>query len=372
MKPRILALLEAGDVFPSGFIRSLIYRGHFARHGYEVEYRSRLHPGLRRFIELPTRSLAQLVFGPITGVLARLERPLARWRERSIVRAARRYDVVYMSKITSVELVRALRRQTKARLVLDFGDALWLPNRGIPGFDEILRTVDAVTSDNEQTASYVRKHRADCTVIPDCPQVESFDLKRGGPRTSSAGPVVIGWVGTPGTTYNLFEVWPALERLFARHEGLHLRLLGAHQQGLPPFERVRWSLKSRYSQAEMIEEVLDMDIGIFPLQDVEASHVRGVLKASVYMAGGAAVVASPVGLTPELVKHDETGLLASTSEEWEAAITRLILEPGTRRRLADRGLAVVRSELTVDRAFEKLIRVLDPQQMEKVDLPCVS
>jgi glycosyltransferase involved in cell wall biosynthesis len=365
--PRILAVLEAGDVFPSGFIRSLIYRDHFARHGYDVEYRSRLYPPLRRFIEAPPGS-----FAPAVGPLLQLERPIAACREWSITRVARDYDVVYMSKIASRGFVRALRHRTKARLVLDFGDALWLPNRGIPGFNEILQTVDAVTSDNELTAAYVRKHRADCTVIPDCPQVESFDLKRSQYRKEPGDSITIGWVGTPGTTYNLFAVWEALERLFGRHGNLHLRLLGANRRALPPFERVKWSLKPRYTQAEMIEEVLKMDIGIFPLQDVQASHVRGVLKASVYMAGGAAVVASPVGLTPALVKQDETGLLAATTGEWEEALDRLVREPETRRRLADTGLGVVRAELTVDRAFQKLIRVLDPPKSEEVNLQCVS
>ncbi len=38
--------------------------------------------------------------------------------------------------------------------------------------------------------------------------------------------VVLGWVGSPGTAYNLFAAWEALERLFARHPGIELRLPG--------------------------------------------------------------------------------------------------------------------------------------------------
>jgi hypothetical protein len=79
----------------------------------------------------------------------------------------------------------------------------------------------------------------------------------------------------------------------------------------PPFERVRYSAVPYYDQSTMIDEVLGMDIGLFPLQDVERSRVRGVLKAAIYMCGEAAVVASPVGQTPEVISNGVNGVLAS-------------------------------------------------------------
>src|SRR5205823_81697 len=123
------------------------------------------------------------------------------------------------------------------------------------------------TTDNEVNAGYVRRLNPRCTVIPDCPQVEFFDERRRKRRVRDV--VTLGWIGTPNTVHNLFVVWEALEHLFLRHANLHLRLVGVgpDHKWLPPFEKVVYSLRSRYSQTQMIDEVLGMDIGLFPLQD---------------------------------------------------------------------------------------------------------
>jgi glycosyltransferase involved in cell wall biosynthesis len=357
---RLLVVTEAGDAFPSGVIRAMIYRDLFAGRGYHAEFASRLLPPLRRWIETPPRAAAPLVTGQPGRIVYAAERAIARVRERGLLARAAAADVVYLAKVTSHPFIAALRARTRARLVLDIVDALWLPRYGNARFAETLALVDAVTTDNEVTADGIRRFgRVPITVIPDSPQIEMFDARRSGVARRQ-DVVTIGWVGSPGTTYNLWTVWEALERVFAQHGPVHLRLLGADPRALPPFERVRWTVTPRYSQADMIDEVLAMDIGLFPLQDVEACRTRGVLKAAVYMSGGAAVVASPVGLTPRLVEDGVTGLLADTAGEWTAAIERLIAEPALRARLAQAGLERVRREFTVQRAFETLCGVLDP------------
>ena len=195
-------------------------------------------------------------------------------------------------------------------------------------------------------------------MIPDCPQVEWFDKRRSPRRSSDV--VTIGWIGTPNTVHNLFVAWEALEHLFARHANLHLRLVGVgpDHRWLPPFERVTYSTRSRYSQAEMIDEVQKMDIGIFPLQDVEDSRARGVLKATVYMAGEAAVVCSAVGQCRDLIQDGINGFLATSTAEWERKLDALITDRDLRARLARAALDMVRKEFTVERSFSKLLPVL--------------
>ncbi|MDW8267153.1 MAG: glycosyltransferase [Gemmataceae bacterium] len=56
-----------------------------------------------------------------------------------------------------------------------------------------------------------------------------------------------------------------------------------------------------------------------------------------YMAAGLPVVANPVGVHCELVRHGETGYLVSSAEEWSAAIRRLAADPKLRRRLGEAG-----------------------------------
>lgn len=354
-------VLEAGDVYPSGVVRGLAYQPLLERDGYEVRSVSRLWPVLRRALETPRAVVSMLLATPLAGALFRLERFLASQRERWIARVAARYDVIYLCKVTSPALVRRLRARTRARLILDFGDALWLRSRRNDGFMDMLKLVDEVTTDNEWTARHVRTVRTACRVIPDWPPTELFEeRRRKGVTRHQNDAVRLGWVGTPGTTCNLFVAWEALERLFAERPNLHLRLVGADPRLLPPFENVVWSLKTRYTQAEMIDEVLAMDVGLFPLQNVEAARVRGVLKAAVYMAGGVAVVGSPVGQFGEFVRVGIDGIFASTADEWYRALDRLVTDAGLRQRLAAGGLTRVRAEFSKAGSYTSLRSVLDP------------
>jgi glycosyltransferase involved in cell wall biosynthesis len=358
---RVLAILEAGDIYPSGFVRGLIYAECFARDGDVVRFVSRLHAPFMRLMNNPPWWLRFVLrFDVFVRLVERIGNALTSHSERTALSLAKAFDVVYMSKITSVGFVDRLRQATAARIVLDFGDAIWLPRYRIERFDELVGSVDAVTTDNILTAEYVKQFNPNCVVIPDCPQVEAFDRARVRVAKRSDGDrIVIGWVGTRSTAYNLYVAWEGLERLFARHENLELRLVGAAPSDLPPFERIRYTCTPSYDQATMIDEVLRMDIGLFPLQDVEACRVRGVLKATVYMSGEAVAVCSPVGQCRELIRDGVNGVLAATTEEWEAKLEQLILDSDLRSRIAAEGLATVRNGFTVESSYRRLRAVFE-------------
>lgn len=359
---RVLMVLEAGDLYPSGTIRGLIYRDCFERDGYFVKFASRLNVPYLRLMNTPPRWLRLLQrFGVTARLIEYIGRKLTRHTENAALSMARDFDTVYMSKVTSYGFVDRMRRATGARIVLDFGDAIWLPRYRIEHFEQLIRSVDAVTTDNDATAEHVRQFNPNCIVIPDCPQVEVFDRARVHIMKRNNGDrIVIGWVGTRSTAYNLYVAWEGLERIFARHANLELRLVGAAPSDLPPFERIRYTCTPSYDQAQMVEEVLRMDIGLFPLQDVEACRVRGVLKATVYMSGEAVAVCSPVGQSRDLIRDGINGMLAATPDEWEAKIERLIADPSLRRRIAAEALSTVRSEFSVESSYRRLRSVLDP------------
>lgn len=335
-RKRILVVLEHGRSMPSGVVRALIFRDSFEQAGHKTTFidhytdLDRYIRGVNRLYPLISRHLI-----PLMAVHA---------------------DAVFLSKVTSLKLIRRIREHApQTRIVLDFGDALWLKDQDeAESFGQLLGAVDAVTTDNELTAEYVRKFNTSCSVIYDCPQVELFDLRRTAMSRSDDGTTIIGWVGSPSTTYNLYVVWEALEQLFKRHPNLHLRLLGADPNRLPPFENVRFSNIKTYNQARMVDEVLKMHIGLFPLQDTEACRVRGILKPTVYMSGGAVPVCSPVGQSVDLIQDGSNGMLARDTSDWIEKIEKLIADPDARARLARTAVEEMRTNFTIAEAFKQL------------------
>jgi glycosyltransferase involved in cell wall biosynthesis len=77
------------------------------------------------------------------------------------------------------------------------------------------------------------------------------------------------------------------------------------------------------------------------------------------MAAGRPVVASPVGVNPEIVEHGVSGFLASTPEQWRAALARLRDEPGLATRMGEAGRRRVEARYTIDSAEPRLRSLLE-------------
>jgi glycosyltransferase involved in cell wall biosynthesis len=77
------------------------------------------------------------------------------------------------------------------------------------------------------------------------------------------------------------------------------------------------------------------------------------------MASGAAIVATPVGGTPEIVEHDRTGLIVPTKNPRALgeAICALIADAGRRERLGAAARAYVRDAFSIPRMVENTERV---------------
>lgn len=286
---------------------------------------------------------------------------LLRLNDRRIVRAARGADVVLLVKTDSPALVRRIREASRARLVYDLADVRRRHEAELMrDVASIVSMVDAVTSDNSVTMEWARGLNPSIHLWPPASYIESFDAKRhlSGRGT---GRIRLGWIGTLSTAANLYLVLEALEDVFRSHPGLELRLVGiaGDHDILTRFEYVEATARERYGTADMIDEVLQMDIGLCPMYDLHDVAVHGVTKAIIYMGGGAAVVTSPVGDLRELVREGENGLFATGRAEWATKIGSLIEDPDLRARLAAGGRRSAESN-TLERCFGHLRAALRP------------
>jgi glycosyltransferase involved in cell wall biosynthesis len=105
-------------------------------------------------------------------------------------------------------------------------------------------------------------------------------------------------------------------------------------------------------------EIAGFDIGIMPLVDEPWSRGKCGFKLVQYLACGRPGVASPVGVNPAIVIDGETGLLASTEDEWVAALDRLIGDAALLERLGAAGRAHVEAHYALQRTAPLVADVL--------------
>jgi glycosyltransferase involved in cell wall biosynthesis len=284
-------------------------------------------------------------------------------RHGNIVAAARRHEIVCLLKVASLSLVRSLCRDTRARVVFDLTDPLWKRAHRRAGWhdlERILRVVDAVFCENAVTRDYALRFNPDVVLVPACAQAEIFDAARASVSAREGaqenGRVVIGWIGSRGTAGALAKVREPLRRVCARHPEITLRVAGCRaEDATRALEDLPFTVRPEYDESGMIDEMLSLDIGLFPAPlDEEDYRVRGALKALLYMGAGVPPVCQAGGDCSDVIEDGVTGMLADGDAEWERKIEALVASPELRRSMGAAALDFARRERSLARVQERL------------------
>ena len=359
---RVLVVLKyAAPGSPQDQQRGPVYGPYFRSAGIDVRYIARYPMWAMGRRQSLIRSSEPLSAGLRSAASRRVRGAFDAINDRRILAAARDADVVFLVKTDSLGLVRALRTTTRARLVYDLADVRHRDRHEAEATKSIVEHVDAITVDNGAAFEYAGRLGKPVHLFPPLAYVERFDELRHSSRRGRDKRVVLGWMGTPSTASNLYQILDALEELSRTHPACELRLLGvpAGHEILGRFEHVRASCRTAYDAEGMIREVLDMDIGLFPQYDLEHAALHGVTKALIYMGGGAVAVASPVGEVTQLIRDGANGVIAADRTEWVRKIGSLVGDPAARSRVAGAGLRSVRDTNSIERCFAQLRGALD-------------
>jgi glycosyltransferase involved in cell wall biosynthesis len=112
-------------------------------------------------------------------------------------------------------------------------------------------------------------------------------------------------------------------------------------------------------QSAEAQEVANADIGISWIPNDPWSQGKCGLKVLQYMAAGLPVVANPVGVHTEMIRHGESGFLASTSDEWVCAIQTLSRDPDLRRRFGQLGRKIVSERYSIEVGANRWLQILN-------------
>ncbi len=325
-------------------------------HGIELDLLPFESAGLSRVLYEPGRYLTK-------GVL--VARDFLR-RAQALTRA-RHYDAVLVVREAALlgpAIYERLIAWTGTPLIFDFDDAIWAPgpdiNNGIfrhlRFFGKtscLCRMAAACTVGNAYLAAYARERNPRTFIVPSSIELGEYPLI---PEPSSQTPFVVCWTGSASTLAHFEHARPALERL-ARQVPLAVKIICSEPPKVPiagaEMRFVPWIAERE------AEDVGDCHVGIMPLPDNEFTRGKCALKALQYMATGRPVVVSPVGVNKDIVKDGQNGFLASSTDDFVEALTRLAASSDLRRTMGAAGRKTVEQSYSAEvatRMFADVIR----------------
>ncbi|MEO6436554.1 MAG: glycosyltransferase family 4 protein [Tepidisphaeraceae bacterium] len=280
-------------------------------------------------------------------------RPRGLLDRRRLLKSAVRYHAVLLQrKLLDPTDARLLRRAAR-RIFYDIDDAVmyhahrvgwfsqWRTNRR---FEATTRILDHVVCGNEYLAAMFRQRGRSVTVLPTCVDPDRYRVKELAAPTEL---VSLVWIGSHSTLPYLAEQMPAI-REAAKRTPIKLVVIAdrAIDDAGVPLEHVSWSVETES------ESLSRGDIGIAPTPDDRWTRGKCGFKIIQYMAAGLPVIASPIGANAEIVRVNETGLLATTPMEWTDAIVRLAGDAELRQRMGRAGRERAEREYSLTRAAD--------------------
>ena len=282
------------------------------------------------------------------------------WTRRGQMLGGRAFDGVLLHRKT-LSWLDARWLAHARRLIYVFDDAVMFQARApervhrgrIRRFTRTVRLADLVLAGCPILAGHADTVGAwQAEIVP-----TGLDARRFEPKTGcgKAGAARLVWIGSASTLKQLEPFRPALEAIGRAAPGATLRIIADAELYLDGLhvENVPWSYEA---EGRLLAEC---DIGIAPLPDTPFTRGKCGFKVLQYMAAGLPVVTSPVGVNADYVRPEETGLHATTAEEWVAAVRRLASDPALRERM---GRA---ARLRIEREFD--FAVLAPEVCDLIE-----
>jgi glycosyltransferase involved in cell wall biosynthesis len=251
-----------------------------------------------------------------------------------------RYDVVFLHREAApvgppvIEWLMA--KVWRKKIIYDYDDAIWLPNvsthnrfasrlKWYGKVKHICRWSWKVSCGNDYLAAFARRFNDNVGVVPTT--VDTDYYKRDFTKPSQR--IVIGWTGSLSTNHYLNEL-DAVFVALAQDVDFDLVIISNHPPTIKhPFVFIPWQRNTE------VQDLAQIDIGLMPLHDDEWAKGKCGFKLIQYGALGIPSVASPVGVNPSVVLNGQTGLLATTPDEWLNSLKQLCTDAGLRKRLGD-------------------------------------
>jgi len=248
--------------------------------------------------------------------------PVARYR---LLRHTADYDAVFLHKKRLNLFEAPLLRKFARRIIYDFDDAVMYKPKAPQRFNFsdwvrfrlTVKLADMVIAGNSYLAERARKFNTNVHILPTGLNTKDYDVPVE-PRND--GKIRLVWIGSKSTIKYLAQIKPALEKIGSRFDNVVLRIICDDFIDLEKMlvEKHPWSSETETA------DLAASDIGLAPLPDNRFTRGKCGFKILQYAAAGLPIIASPVGVNTQYLKHEALGFLATNEGQWIESISKLI------------------------------------------------
>jgi glycosyltransferase involved in cell wall biosynthesis len=245
-------------------------------------------------------------------------------------------------------LIEHIFVRNKKKVIVDYDDAVFhnYAKHSSPiirillgkKINKIMESASIVVAGNEYLKNYaIDTGSKRVEIVPTVVNINKYKM-----AYENKTVIIIGWIGSPSTTKYLYNIAPVFS--YFRNDTIKFIAVGAKKELLEglPIEVIAWD------EDEEVYAIQQFNIGIMPLENGLFEQGKCGYKLIQYMACGIPVIASPVGVNCDIVKHGVNGFLASTIDEWKKAITTLIDNKNLRLDMGINGRKLVEQKYSLD------------------------
>jgi glycosyltransferase involved in cell wall biosynthesis len=282
---------------------------------------------------------------------------------------ASRYDSVVVQKDVLPFSLQKFLRALNSNVVFEFDDAIWElpPNinkkpalirwyypHKIRLINQMIRKSKIVLVNNSYQAEYARKLNKNTAVI-----TAPIDTDRFKPNTKyeildTKYPIVLGWIGSPTTTYMLEGLSELLVKLTKKHPNIEVHNIGGNQIKLSGIK----VMNKKWDNDNILNDLAQLDIGLMPLDNHPVNRGRLGYKMIIYMSLGIPFVAQDIGLNKTVVQNGVNGYLAGSEDDWVDKLSQLIEDNELRRKLGENGRKIAVKEYDIKKHAERYAELL--------------
>lgn len=259
------------------------------------------------------------------------------------------YDRVFVQRKRFHFPFLGLFRKRARGVVYDLDDAVMFKNTLARSpysrtrqrrFENMVRSSDVIIAGNSFLREQAGRYHPRVVVIPTSIPAGRYSLKDYSIKKEK---VTIGWIGDHGSIHYLERMKGVLEEMGRRYPGrVELKIICDVFFNCDhiPVRKVYWSNDTE------VDELMDIDIGVMPLEDDPWSWGKCGLKILQYFGVGVPAVCTPVGVNRDVVSQGLNGYWAKTEGEWIYSLSRLIESREAREDMGLRGRATLEDQYT--------------------------